>query len=414
MSKPTLTPLVSGVQFHWEQEQVQITVTRIHETRNGPVTGEVLIRTTRPGWPRHIRQAQLNFTSSPTRDQWVKALNPKYDAPWHEIMETLCVLTLEYIRQGEPVVELDPLVEIPPPSYYVKPLMPKNKPSVIFGEGGTTKSYLGVALAACLHADWKKNPMGFELPEGRKNVMYLDWETDQEELSWRWKCILNGAGLPYSKLPYLRCVAPLPDDLERIQEKLIEWNTEAIIIDSMAGAAGGELNKDDTATRLFTAIRRLKTTALIIAHTSKPNGDGKTATIFGSVFFGNWSRSVFEVQKVQEPDEDTIDIGIYHRKTNQSKLFKPIGLKVNFGEDYTRYSRQNVDDIIELSKHLSMPQKIEGLLKNFGQMTVKEIASELGEKEDAVSVGLNRLKKSGKADRFPNGWGLLVKEGVHF
>ena len=79
---------------------------------------------------------------------------------------------------------------------------------------------------------------------------------------------------------YRRCHQPLADDLPAIQRIVSQSHIRLIIIDSLAIAAGGELERPETATRIFAAIRALRVSTLTVAHPQKKPED---KTIFGSV-----------------------------------------------------------------------------------------------------------------------------------
>ena len=82
-------------------------------------------------------------------------------------------------------------------------------------------------------------------------------------------------------------------------------------------------------------------------------------------------------------------------------------------DDYTEqitFSRQDVADIPEVEKRLSVWQRILALLKD-GSFYPKEIAEMLDVNENNVNVNLHRLKKKGKVIKLTDDkYGLAYEE----
>jgi len=123
-------------------------------------------------------------------------------------------------------------------------------------------------------------------------------------------------------LTYRHCALPLAEDLNEIRRIVLEGDIKLIIVDSLGAACGGDMNSAEVATRFFSAIRQLPVTPLLISHVSKEVEKEKTP--FGSVYFYNYARNVYQLRKHEEEDE--ITLGLWHKKCNFTKKNPPYGV----------------------------------------------------------------------------------------
>jgi len=138
----------------------------------------------------------------------------------------------------------------------------------------------------------------------------------------------------------------------------------------------GEPESAEIVLRMFQALRSLKVTSLLIDHTNKEGH------LFGSVYKFNASRVIFEARKSQQPDDDLIVFGLFHRKSNNSKLIRDMGFELSFEDDTAIFSRKDVRDT-PLAEHMRVADQIAALLRR-GAMTVPDIADELQKSEGHV------------------------------
>ncbi|OGF53947.1 MAG: hypothetical protein A2Z21_09365 [Candidatus Fraserbacteria bacterium RBG_16_55_9] len=201
----------------------------------------------------------------------------------------------------------------------------------------------------------------------------------------------------------------MADDLEYLQEVVSEKHIGLTVIDSIAMAAGGDLNDAQAATRLFSAVRQLNTTTLLLAHTAKTGLGTTESSVFGSAFFTYLARSVWEIKATQEPGAAEIDVGLFHRKSN-FRHEKPRGFHISHDtHSGTTIKKQDVATISDLAKHLSQPQQVCAVLRQ-GKLTAKSIA-ELTEIEHAsLDVVLSRLRKRGELIQLGEYWALAAKQ----
>jgi len=415
VSLPSISEFPGGFLLVWAEENLTIKASRLRNHSDGRLTGELLIETTAPGYSPHLHQAQFNFSSTVARDKLAKMMSAIYtEANWNDVLEQLCVYVLKHFRRGEPVKELWSSDEIQKPQYLLYPIVQKGQPTIIFGDGGSGKSYFALLAAITISLPWEDNPLGLIPALPGCIPLYLDWEADENTHRWRLKQIQQGCDLPGLRIHYRECALPLPDDIERIRDLITETKAEFIIIDSLGAAAGGDLNTAEAALRFISSLRQLHVTSLIIAHNSKdPNTN--TKSIFGSVYFRNGARIVDELKSFQDPEQSHLEMALFARKANNSKFHRPLGLRLLFDEREESLSVSSCDirTIPELAEHLTMKTRVREALKA-GSLAFKDICESLSlskDKLDYLSVTLNKMAKEGLIIKLPaNQWGLRAEE----
>lgn len=96
-------------------------------------------------------------------------------------------------RQGTPIVMVGGLPRPVGVNYRLDPMLPLNMPVILYGEGGSGKSTFAAAIAVSVQS-------GIVVVEGfiprRANVLYLDWEGDQDQINDRVRGVAAGAHVP--------------------------------------------------------------------------------------------------------------------------------------------------------------------------------------------------------------------------
>jgi hypothetical protein len=377
--------------FHWDWWRLHITLSRIREGRDDHLHGELLATTDAPGYHPHLVLTRVNLTSDQSRSNLAKRLQKEYpEADWDLVLEQVAVHTLRMLREGNPAEAVTGYESVDPPSYLLAPLIRKNEPTVIFGEGGIGKSYLALFLG--MMVQWGKDLLSFRAQ--RANVLYLDWETSRDLTVHRVCRLRRGHPAfreePESHLLYRRCDLPFHEELETIQNEVMKSRIGLVIVDSAGPALAGDLNDAGEVNRFFNALRTLNASALVITHVAKEPGNEKTP--IGSVYFLNRARIAFEIRKHQEPEENQIVLGLLHRKDNEGRLIRPIGLRMIFSDEEESIVFEKAS-LLEtpLESHLPLRERIQHCLRS-GAKTAAEIASELSCPEDSVRRILNRWK----------------------
>jgi DNA-binding transcriptional ArsR family regulator len=405
---PQIIETASGYKYDWGQEQITIDVERIRN-HSDRVTCQLNVSTTSPGYDgSHIYgPVSFNLCSMQSRRQLEKILTEKCtEAPWYVILEQLCNYTLDRVHRGEPVQELWGNKELSPPKYLVEPFLIENYPNVIFGEPSSAKSTFALILSQLLLLPWHDNPLFLPTPETSCPSLYLDYETDRQTVQYQLSLLERGMDLPPLMVHYRYCSVPLPQDIDQIRGHIEATKARVLIIDSLGLACGGDLKEASSAIAFFSALRQLKTTSLILAHTNKDK-EQRNKSIFGSQYFTAQARNIWEIRKVQEADENEIRVGLFHTKPAPfQKKQRALGFRLSFNNESLTVSPIEAQSVPEFLQHLGTQRQIEELLKE-GPQTTAEIMQNLELSRGAADMALKRLRGKKKVVRIEKDkWGL--------
>jgi len=400
--------------YVWQQEELTIHLAKLRENRDGDLKAEMEITTTR----RHdqagnqyqpiIYDAKFNLSSNRARLQFAKEMLPIYEADWEQIISEVCQRAKREFREGEPVVEISISEGVNPPKYLLKPLLLENRPMVLYGDSGIGKSNFALLLSLCVSLPWHDNYLGFEVNEHRIAVLYLDYETETDDIQWNVDRLIRGLDIIEAPILYRRCVFPLCDEIDEIKDIITENNIGLVIIDSLLMACSADLNTSEAARQFNKALRQLRAATLIIAHTSKQ--DEKAKTIYGSAFFKAIARSVWEMRQTQEVGEDTLDLALFNRKANLSRLHKPLGFHLTFTDNAISVRTTDIRAVEGLRQGLTTQAQILAILRE-GRMSTAQLAEEMGITPNAINVAASRLRKGGKVQKRGDDWELPSDKG---
>jgi hypothetical protein len=325
---------------------------------------------------------------------------------WEELLTYITGKTMEIIRRGEPPVEIWPSDEDDlTPKYLLEPLLYMNHPTVIFGDYASLKSMVALVVSYIVQLPYDDNQLGlYTLNEGTR-VLYLDYEDDPSSFRRRWSALERGFGKGATPILYKRMTDTLSDSVEQIQKIKQENNIGLTIIDSLGPAARGNLNDPEPAIKFHSALRQLGGTSIALAHTSKDQLT-KKRSIFGSVFFTNLARAVWECKAEQETGEDEAVISLRHTKANLSKLHPPIGYRFLFDNRSIRVEKADLRDT-GLSGELPVSIRIKDFLKS-GAKGVREISVALDINEATTRTAVYRMAKKDQLIKIEDKWGLLL------
>lgn len=412
MSRYHTTVVGTSLLIDYTDADLHVTLDRWRESR-GDIWAEVILRTSRPGRLPHLHQSRWNLSSMSHRQALVRTLRSRWEGPdapdWSKIIEQTALLGLEHSRTGEPVVMVGRMDRSPSPRYLLRPLLPASELSMLYGDGGSGKTLLAVAIALSVQEGL---PVLGLTPEGREKVLFLDWETSAETLDARVKMVASGtdcATIP--ELTYRRCSGPLADQVDDLQRVIGRTGARWIIVDSVGAACGGEPESAEVVLRMVNAIRALQATTLLIDHTPK-GGDEP----FGSVYKKNACRMVWHLRREQDVDETQMHLAAFNVKTNLSRKHRPLGWRVQFDEEAetVRFRAVDVGDVAAFRMGLSVREQIRLYLAGTGAGSVKDISEGTGLAKETVSRVLRRmagdrqvlrLAKEGAEDVK---WGLLA------
>ena len=117
---------------------------------------------------------------------------------WSTVVEAAGAMALDAFRTGTPAKKASDILPLTLPRYFLKPYVGRSRPTTVAAAGGTGKSYWAMA-AAITAAQAGKNIVGWRNATPC-NVLYGDWEGD-EQLFWkRIMALLIGNGVDESAI----------------------------------------------------------------------------------------------------------------------------------------------------------------------------------------------------------------------
>ena len=160
-----------------------------------------------------------------------------------------------------------------------------------------------------------------EFPTIKGNVLFLDFEDDQEEFTRRSYEIARGLEMerPTPGLFYRRVNRPLGDIEYEVSDYVGANDISLSIIDSFGAASAGDTEGSGDSIALMQILQRLPCTILLIDH--EPKGrDGRGPTQYGSVYKRNLSRSQLRLEDRDWPQPGRHALLLKHTKLNSGPL----------------------------------------------------------------------------------------------
>lgn len=329
-----------GLGYHCGSEEIQthLYLTRIRRSR-GDLTGELKVTTNIEGVKTQsgdvLHTAKLNVDSSTSRSSMAKTLGArtaaaKQDVDWFDALEALCQGVMLAEQEGQPALEIGLAApRSPKDKFLVEPLVLKGQTSIIFGPGGSGKSM--IALACGLSVATHREIIPGVAPAVHGNVLYLDWETEYDEINDRIQAIAAGHKFTPEGMFYRQCRRPLADEVEKISEVVAEKKIVLVIVDSAAFAMGtqGEYGDSNESTiRMYTSLRLLGTSNHVVDHVNRTDARAKPgkSSPYGSIYKDNAARNNWELRKLLV--NGTMKVGLYHHKPNNTATLPSFGLEL--------------------------------------------------------------------------------------
>lgn len=383
------------------------------DRRTGDTSAEAAIYLTSEGDNRFLHRARLNLLSTIAQERLAKYIAgraPHLKVRWTEVISTSCDYILEEYRKGEPYIKLRDAPEPAHRGSLLPPLLAGDGTTILFGDGGTGKSLMAVAVAASLQSG--QTVIGGLEPTHQLHVAYLDWEWEAHVHRRRLREMWPEGDLP--DIVYVPCRRPLIEEADRIRRMVRDEAIGFLVLDSVALACGGEPESAEVAINFFNALRVLGLPSLAIAHVTKSDAKGSADKPFGSAYWANTARSTWYVRRSDGSDQQHLSIGLFNKKANDTGLAAPIGLSVQFAEGLILIQRAEVREEPDLDNQRPLRYRINDLL-NRQPMLAHELADELEVAVDSVRKTLRRGESAGHFVRShrPDGieqWARRVEE----
>jgi hypothetical protein len=379
--------------------------------RYGETHAEIAVYWSDPVDPLAMLRTRLNLVSLTARDRLATALSKRTDAlglDWRTMLDQAVRWSLEHYRRGDPGLLLRDAEELSAGADALTdpPLLEADGLSILFGDGGSLKSWVGLACAASLQAG--TSYIGGLGVLAARRVGYLDWEWSARRHRRR---LLQLCGPDMPEVAYIRCSRPIHEERDRLRRFIRHYGLDYGIVDSVGLACGGEPESAEVATRFVNAVGDLFPAGLGIAHVTKAAADKPPDKPFGSAYWHNSARRTWYARSVAEPGARGATVGLYNRKANDGPIALPMALAFEWREDGVSIERQDVRDIPELDAARSIGARMRDLLGRQGSMELHAIAGELEAKVESVKQAAYRGKRDGTLVNFagPDGvyrWAL--------
>jgi len=406
MNSPTITEGVGFINYTWRELGLRVMAERV--TDDG--YAEVHFYSTSDSSESLLHITRVNLLATSTMVGLAKRLEKnREDVSWTDILTFITNETLKIVRKGEPPVRIWPREDDNlAPSYLLEPILYLNHPTVIFGDYSSLKSLVALVTGYIVQLPYHDNALGLTTVKEPTLCLYLDYEDDPDSFRRRWSALERGFGQGAMPILYRRMSGTLSDSVEQLRRITDNEHIGLIIVDSLGSAARGNLNDPEPAIKYHVALRQLGITSLTLAHTSKDQLT-KKRSIFGSVFFTNLARSVWECKAEQETGEDEALISLKHIKANLSRLHPPLGYRFAFSDNSITVVKADLKDS-GLSGELPLPWQIKNVLRE-GPLQMREISRVLGKDVDTVKTTLSRMAKKEELVKLPEyNWGLKADE----
>jgi hypothetical protein len=373
---------------------------RIREDRRShEVTAEVTYSTD----AAVLHRGRLNATSTRGKQDAARYLATLAPGPaWPKLIETASWKVVDAVRQGRPAILLGDAVEPPGDGSLLPPLLLPNDPVIIFGDGGSAKSYLGLGLALSVHAG---RPYVDLAPTRRMQTAFLDFEWNPWPHRKRMQALVGADPVP--GLLYVPCLSegPLSGQVDRLRGILSAHRIEYVVLDSVALACAGPPEDAATALDFMQALGQLEVGSCLLAHINRSGDEDRP---FGSTFWHNSARMTWNVKAHQETDQDQLDLALHCRKVNDGRKPSSFALHWEFSPTRTIVTRTDLRRIPELAGGLPLKDRIAGILAS-GPRIVPDLADEL----ETVPTTVRRTLTRGEGQRFlrlpdthPEKWAL--------
>lgn len=398
---------------------IDIAVDRLTRTR-GELHGELSVDCGLPGTRSidgHLHSARFNLSGGTARGTLAKTLAKRAntdDVDWEDLLEDFCRRVMSAEREGDPIEKVGALPIPVGEAYRLDPILPLDQVTILYGDGGTGKSTLAVAMSVAVQE-------GVSLLERwvpkEAPVLYLDWEAGRASINRRVRGVAMGAHIPrVVQIDYLNCrkrgaLYSFAEDVARMVDL---GGYGLVVVDSigMAAGTGGEgSDANESAIRLFSAFGFLNTTVLAIDHVNRTDAEStnRKSRPYGSVYKSNLARATFELRRTRTGEGSVL--GLYHTKANDSELMPPVSLRVTHGDDgsiaYERLEHMPTD----LTKPLTLADQIASVLAH-GHTSAEDIATEIEAEVPSVRTTLNRHKR--RFNKLASGlWELLPEVKSH-
>jgi hypothetical protein len=323
--------VLSADHYHLQvpEKHVGLSMERLFRDKQ-ELKGELAVYCEIPGVPAYggiVSISTFNASSERARSLMASAIHRRVQEPipWGALLDEFCIRVLAETRKGTPAVPLmgplDDADDRPEAQAVTGATLPVRLPSILFGDGGSCKSYLALEWAA-------------ECTAAGMSVLYVDWELNRGVHKRRMER-LRGAGSG-DRVQYMHCTRSLVDEIDNIAREIRRHGIDFAICDSIGFACNGAPEDAVVANAYFRAVGQLGCGSLHLAHVSKSEREkANPHAPFGSIFWHNQARATWHLA-AEDTIDDVIPITLSNRKNNLGPRQAPMPMSVDFTGGQTR------------------------------------------------------------------------------
>jgi len=304
-----------------------------------------------PGSNR-VLNAEVWILSENSRESYARALDRLIPAPdgaakidFGAVLAEVSQRVIEHENRPVDVVTLQkPKAKQVQWSWLIDGMLPAKRPTILYGAGGVGKSIFAATIATAVQSG--KNLLGLGVHP--TPVLYLDWETDEDDIAARVQAAAEGLKMEMPPVRYASLVRPIEDRIAQLARYVAENEVGLVIIDSagmaMSSARDGA-DASDGAIRFFRALRSLGAAVLVIDHIAGEDmrrGRTGASKPYGSVYKWNSARNAFELRERKPEDQKGTHLVLKHRKTNIGARMRDLNLLLNWDDGGATFSTERV------------------------------------------------------------------------
>ena len=393
----------------WADEDLIAELSRISDNRNG-LDCRILFRTHTTAIYGPVR---LNLLSSSSRESLIRQLKTRNkEVNWSMALDQITNLvstSLDDAGSGIDMRYYKPSGE--KAGWAIRPFLQDKSASLVFGTGGEGKSTLVIAMLLSKSSGRAFLPNMID-PGPPAGVLFCDWEDNEENFWITCNALLAGMNMTFDDLlmpvVYRHFAGSLGDYTDTISDEIARHRIEVLAIDSLVASSGSEHSPNDAeAARVWhQVVSSFGIASIGITHIAK-NSANKDGTPYGSVYYFNLARSIWQVSRENESEHSSV-LALAHRKGNNTGIMKTMGLRAEFESDeFDRatkitYSEADLNTTEGLATKLSVTDRVLYTIKDIA-MEPKEIAEELDIPSNTVRQALLRAKERKLVIQLPNG-----------
>jgi len=342
-------------------------------------------------------KAHVQLMSVSSGEQFRRAVEATYGKnliPWPPLINAANQYAMVAYLSASVAVDISTVQAVGEERYRISGLLPEQGTTIVFGQGSSAKTFLVMEMMRCLV--YGDPFLGLGVRSGR--VLLLDYEGTGPTLARRWRRLLapHGVDAMPDAFHYLvgRGIA-VTDQMQTLRREIARTGATVLVIDSAVSALGGNPLDAEIVGRTMAQLNSLGVTVIIIAHVTK---EGGSEYPFGSIFWHNLARMTWFVRRVDDEDSPDIQIGFYNKKANDDRKQKAFGATVRFDdpEGPITVERCDIADVPELAKDMPLQAHILRILERGVMRTIKQLADECEQKDNAVRTACSRLAKKNR------------------